>query len=235
MAIPHILHQTWKDHDVPERFRESVESWRRHHPDWEYRFWTDDDLEALVAADYPGVLDLFRAYREPIQRVDAARYMILHRFGGVYSDLDIVCVRPITPLAEHVVVLPDTAPAGVSNDLMMAEAGHPFFQELVDGLGAAAARWDRRVVPRHFRVLLSTGSLYVTGALRRTRWRGDVTVLGAEEYRSQDPAKAYVLHRPGDTWAGWDTRALTWLHRHWGWVVGVAALVALGVLAVALG
>ena len=52
--IPRIIHQTWKDHDIPERFRAAQASWRTAHPDWEYRFWTDEDLERLVAERAPG-------------------------------------------------------------------------------------------------------------------------------------------------------------------------------------
>jgi mannosyltransferase OCH1-like enzyme len=31
----------------------------------------------------------------------AARYVLLHRFGGVYADLDMECLRPLQPLLER--------------------------------------------------------------------------------------------------------------------------------------
>ncbi len=72
--IPRIIHQTWKDRDVPARFLDAQRSWREAHPDWEYRFWTDEDLAALVRECAPELVPLYEAYPEAIQRVDAARY-----------------------------------------------------------------------------------------------------------------------------------------------------------------
>jgi len=48
--IPRVIHQTWKDQDVPARFLDAQRSWQDAHPDWEYRFWTDEDLAALEHA-----------------------------------------------------------------------------------------------------------------------------------------------------------------------------------------
>ena len=36
-AIPHILHQSWKDAHVPERYERWTSTWKALHPDWEYR------------------------------------------------------------------------------------------------------------------------------------------------------------------------------------------------------
>lgn len=35
-TVPKIIHQSWKDEHVPERFLKWQESWKRTHPDWEY-------------------------------------------------------------------------------------------------------------------------------------------------------------------------------------------------------
>ncbi|HEY3800433.1 MAG TPA: glycosyltransferase [Caulobacteraceae bacterium] len=98
MAIPRVIHQLWKDHAVPARFAPLRESWARLHPGWELRLWSDDDLEALVARDYPQLLDTYRGYHLPICRADLGRYLVLDRYGGVYADLDREALAPIDPL-----------------------------------------------------------------------------------------------------------------------------------------
>jgi mannosyltransferase OCH1-like enzyme len=158
---------------------------------------------------YPEMWPLYRRYPEQIQRVDAARYMLLHHFGGVYADLDIECLRPFDTLREHRVVLPVTAPAGFSNDLMMSEPGHPLFATLIEHLERSLARWGRWYVPRHFRVLLTTGSLHLSLVTKQSPERADVYALPPELYSSQDRDHAYVYHWPGNTWAGWDTKLIT--------------------------
>lgn len=96
--IPRILHQTWKDESIPLEFRGYAESWRRFHPDWQFKLWTDDDLSELVRSRYPDLDAIFHAYPFPIMRADLGRYLVLREFGGVYADLDAEAVANFQPL-----------------------------------------------------------------------------------------------------------------------------------------
>jgi mannosyltransferase OCH1-like enzyme len=176
VSIPRIIHQTWKSAEVPGRFQAAARSWRDRHPGWEYVLWTDADIDRFVRDHFPQLVTLFQRYPDQIQRVDAFRYLLLQRVGGVYADLDIECLRSFEPLREHRVVLPRTAPVGLSNDLMMATPGHPLFQALIDGLPAAFRAWQHWWIPRHFRVLETTGSLYIT-RIHRQAGSPDVYLL----------------------------------------------------------
>ncbi len=211
--IPKIIHQTWKTGEVPERFRASQDSWRHHHPDWTYMFWTDADLDAFVEAKYPSLWPLFQRYPDQIQRVDAARYMMLHHYGGIYSDLDIICRQSFESLRVHPAFLPGTEPFGYSNDLMGGEAGSPFFLLACRRLAAAHRRWPRGLVPRHFRVLLTTGSLFITAVARAAGSGEPFHVLPGEIYGIGGHPDAFVAHIDGNSWAGWDTHAFIFIHR----------------------
>lgn len=224
--IPPILHQTWKTEDVPERFRDAVERWRQLHPGWRHMFWTDETIESFVAEHYPRVLPLFLAYPDQIQRVDAVRYMLLHHFGGVYADLDVEPVRNCDELLSFPAFLPPTKPFGVSNDFMGAASGHPFFQRLIDGLETSFRRWQRPFVPRHFRVMLTTGSTYVSLTFSRFGKADGVNLLDPPLYGSPAGPWSLVGHLPGNTWAGTDTHVLLFLARH-ARALGVAAAAVL--------
>jgi Anp1/Glycosyltransferase sugar-binding region containing DXD motif len=170
--IPKIIHQTWKTEAVPDRFRGMIASWRRRNPDWEYRFWTDAMLESLVAQHSPEFLPIYRNYPTGVQRSDAARYMILHKFGGVYADLDTTCLAPLDPLvAEQRVVLAQEPTEHniqhsvwrgldqiVFNGTMASPAGHPFWPCVFKNLRLAK---DAR------NTLDATGPLLLTGCLRQ--------------------------------------------------------------------
>jgi inositol phosphorylceramide mannosyltransferase catalytic subunit len=213
--IPKIIHQTWKTRDIPARFQDASASWQALHPDWEYRLWNDDDLETLVAEEFRTHLPLYHAYPDHIQRVDAARYMILFRYGGLYADLDIVCNRPMDDFLNQEVLLAPTKPLGLSNDLMMAEPGHFLFLEIINQLGPSFQHFNRWFVPRHFRVMLTTGPLLVTRVHKVSAYRDRVFLLPGNLYHSQDRDIACVIHIPGDTWAGWDTRLFNFLADSW--------------------
>ena len=37
VRIPHIIHQSWKSTELPERFQKWAKTWRDTHPHWQYR------------------------------------------------------------------------------------------------------------------------------------------------------------------------------------------------------
>ena len=74
-----------------------------------------------------------RIGRKPIRktahRADAVRMRVLHEIGGVYLDIDTICVRPWRHLlADNDVVLGlEGEPDGICNAIMMARPRSPFF------------------------------------------------------------------------------------------------------------
>ena len=193
-------------------------------PDWEYRRWTAAEIDSLFASARPDLLEYYRRLPYWVQKADAARYLILHEHGGVYADLDIICLRSFDAFSDADAVLAPTEPFGVSNDLMMASAGHPLFATLVDELPASFRRWHRAWIPRHFRVMCSAGSLYLTRNFARFADKRSVRLLTDDEYGHGDPRHAFVRHIEGNSWAGWDTRALLFLARHWKAILTAAVL-----------
>ena len=99
--IPKIIHQSWKSHDLSDypggkKLAEaSRASWRNLYSDFEYMFWTDADIEAYIK-DIP--LNYRYEYNKldmTIKKMDVFRYMILHEYGGIYSDIDFIAHRRI--------------------------------------------------------------------------------------------------------------------------------------------
>ncbi len=169
--IPKIIHQIWNTRDVPEAWVPYVASWRKQHPQWQYRLWTHDEGRRLVETRFPGFLDVYQAFSYDIQRVDALRYMILVTHGGLYVDLDFECLRPIDDLlrARQVVVARDlrahAARHGLRsmfcNGFMAAAPGHPFLFKAIDALTETRVR-----ISLHQEVMASTGPIFLTRVLQ---------------------------------------------------------------------
>lgn len=64
----------------------------------EYKMWSLKDCEELLCEYYPEYIELWTEFRFPIQRADFIRYLILHRYGGIYIDCDIYPVKPLDKL-----------------------------------------------------------------------------------------------------------------------------------------
>jgi mannosyltransferase OCH1-like enzyme len=231
--IPRTIHQVWLGYTSPQpppEFAAAASTWTSMNPDWEYRRWTAAEIDDLFASARPDLLEYYRHLPYWVQKADAARYLILHEHGGVYADLDIICLRSFDAFNDADAVLAPTEPLGFSNDLMMASAGHPLFATLIDELPASFRRWHRAWIPRHFRVMCSAGSLYLTRNFVRFPNKRGVRLLTDGEYGHGDPRHAFVGHIEGNSWAGWDTRALLFLARHWKTILIAAVLVVLASL-----
>lgn len=92
-SIPKIIHQTSKDLFLPSPCDEFSETWKTYHPSWEYILWTDEMNREFIRDHYPDFLKKYDSYPREIQRVDAFRYCVLNKMGGMYVDIDFECLE----------------------------------------------------------------------------------------------------------------------------------------------
>eukprot|EP00039_Didymoeca_costata_P029570 m.25251 g.25251 ORF g.25251 m.25251 type:complete len:1001 (+) comp7690_c0_seq1:225-3227(+) len=92
--IPKIIHQTWKTKTLPFDVVYAAESWTQMNPDYDYRFYTDDDIDKHMRKNHEWILPAWDRMK-PIEKADLFRYAILHDVGGIYADIDVTCSRPV--------------------------------------------------------------------------------------------------------------------------------------------
>lgn len=105
-----------------------------------------------------------------MQKADIARYLILHRDGGIYADIDTECVGPLDILTTESRVIFSQEPTEhwghaevrnmdmvVFNGVMASPAGHPFWLDVMQML--------HRCRHANKGVLESTGPLMLTGCV----------------------------------------------------------------------
>ena len=105
--IPRIIHQTWKTDKIPEVWVESVNACKDIHKSYKYILWTHATMKDFVKKEYPEFYKTYNSYPNVIQRCDAFRYLVLYKYGGIYIDMDIKCLKPITDefLSDNDVIL----------------------------------------------------------------------------------------------------------------------------------
>lgn len=96
----YIIHQSWKTTNLPSSFKKWSDSWLFHNPGFKRIVWDDEDNRNLIALHYPWFLSTYDSLPKHIEKVDAARIFYLHKFGGVYSDMDVECLASVAPLLE---------------------------------------------------------------------------------------------------------------------------------------
>ncbi len=129
-AIPKLIHQTAPSDRSkwPKDWEECQKSWRKHFPGYVYRLWTDEDIDKFMQTRYPTFYDVFKSYDRHIKRVDVFRYFVLYEFGGIYADMDYLCVRNFEHLLPNGKVSCNQGGADVyQNALIASPARHPFW------------------------------------------------------------------------------------------------------------
>lgn len=158
--IPKIIHQYWGQGIPPEKYTELRESWIKHHPDWTYILWTDEDMQAFGLENK----ELYDATTNWGKKSDIARLEILYRFGGLYVDTDFECVRPFDVFhhcCDFYAGLNCGPQVLILNGLMGAAPGHPVIKRSLEKLKANAG-----VPDNYMTIMYGTGPGLITEAFR---------------------------------------------------------------------
>lgn len=162
--IPKIIHQTWKNENIPDEWIFHTNTWKWNHPDWEYKLWTDQSVLDFITELYPQYLDKYLKFPFNIQRADFLRYLVVYHFGGVYADIDYECLRPFDDLCEKYNFIISYEPDGnkgsqpkwpfICNALFGSIRHHQYLFDTLESINL-----DEYVAEIHQGVLISTGPL----------------------------------------------------------------------------
>jgi Glycosyltransferase sugar-binding region containing DXD motif len=195
MPIPRCFHWVWLgDEPLPAQYREWMEGWGRMHGGWEHRLWTDSNRPTLRNEA------CFVRATVPAQRADILRYEVVHRFGGVYLDVDMECLKSIAGLLDGVEAFAaEEQPGELAIGIIGAVPGHPWLADVIAQLPAS--------MEQHSSILRATGPGHLTAV---TSGHPEVTIFPQETfypYLAHEPSRAsgpfpsaYAVHRWHGSW-----------------------------------
>jgi alpha 1,6-mannosyltransferase len=94
-SIPKIIHQQYsRFENMDEKTKQNTDTFK-YSSGYLYLFWSDEELLLFVASFYPQYYELYKSLPFPVLRSDLARYLLLETFGGIYSDVDTILLKPI--------------------------------------------------------------------------------------------------------------------------------------------
>jgi mannosyltransferase OCH1-like enzyme len=122
LRMPRIFHQIWLGpNPFPEEYAAYQQTWLDHHPAWQLRFWTEDSLPKRLRRP-----EAAERLRVPAERADILRLEVVWRYGGVYLDTDLECLKPIEPLIEDADFFTVLRGSGIADNYFFgATAAHP--------------------------------------------------------------------------------------------------------------
>jgi mannosyltransferase OCH1-like enzyme len=240
-----IIHQVWFG-TIPTRLQARMayqqpilkscrNSWDLLNPQWCHVIWTRAHVVQLIQSHYAEYESMFFGFPYEIQRCDFIRYCILHRYGGVYADMDYKCCKPLEEMyrrwTKHDIYLVESPnspgnAAFVSNSLMIARVrDHPFWKILLVQIHDALQQ--RYVLfSRHFEIMYTTGPGILTHVFNIYRFRYRLQGLPSDLFHplslhkktlsKEERERAYAIHYGFGSWEGLDSKILIEIWTHYG-------------------
>lgn len=96
-SIPPIIHLIWLGSPINPEVQIAIESWKKHHQGWEINVWTDEKVKNFSWTE-ERLRIAFEQADTWAEKADILRLDVLYQFGGIYSDVDVLCLHPFHDL-----------------------------------------------------------------------------------------------------------------------------------------
>jgi len=203
--IPKIIIQTWKSQTVPQRYIPLIDSVKTNNPDYQYLFFTDDDIINFFKLYYPQYLNTYLNLPIIIQRIDFFRYVAVYHYGGFYLDLDMSVIKNFDTLLNYSCIFPvdeylDTRFCKyerykdfcenkqgflLGQYAFAASPKHPFIKSLIDKINTNLNKYIKYVdFNSQDYIYKSTGPDFVTNAYMNYNNKNSIKILdvGRRQY-----------------------------------------------------
>ena len=229
--IPRIIHQTWKTTDLLPHMKQSQDSFIRLNPGWTYILWTDKMNRDLVKKYFSWFIEYYDNYEYNIQRADVIRYFILWLYGGVYTDTDIICKRPLDDLhkeleesGQDLGIIHSSHLDYYSNWFMISSKKNPFWpkvwDQLVDVYGYKKCMY---CITRHLKIMMTTGPIFIDRCMKKYKPPVRDLTAGFNDCSVCDTHcvcdNCYIVNMNAGQWNSWDSKLMNQLLCKWQYMV----------------
>lgn len=136
MAIPKIIHQTFKTANLPFITRWHIARFRKKNPEYTYEFYDDERINTFLRAEFDEeTFKLYQRINIGAAKADFFRYAVLLKKGGVYLDIDCLVKKRFDNFIlndDRAVLSPEKNPIFFVQWAMFYEAEHPFLKKTIE-------------------------------------------------------------------------------------------------------
>jgi inositol phosphorylceramide mannosyltransferase catalytic subunit len=235
-----IIHQIWFG-KIPNRkeakkalnnLRKYQDSWKNKNKDWYYFLWDYKSCNDFIKEYYPQYFDMYNKYKYLIQKCDAVRYFILHRYGGLYADMDYFCSKPWTDVLKkynkdfYLVQTPNNLNIDniqISNSLMYSISEHPFWEEIFSELNKSVNQ--PFFFNRHLEIMYSTGPAILNKVFHLYKYKYKLNHypyklfhpygIQTNSLKKINVENVYAVHLGKGSWESNDSKIIIFIYKEW--------------------
>jgi mannosyltransferase OCH1-like enzyme len=150
-AIPPDIFRTspYGFDELPPGIQIALQSTLRQSPSFTQIYLDNKDCDAVVSEFYPQYIPAYLSLRPGAFKADLVRLILLHEFGGLYSDIGHAYQKPVPEwlrkddecvLVREISFGPWGVDHGLHNAFMAGYKGHPFFGHAIDFIAARVSQ-----------------------------------------------------------------------------------------------
>ena len=125
----------------------TIQTWIEQNPKHRYEMISDGSSESLIEQTFrqkPEIVRDFLAIQDPVLRADIFRYLVLYAHGGIYTDVDTVCLKPFDTWVPAAFKDKANVIVGIEGDSL----GGPIIEGFSHPVGIG--QWTLAAKPGHF-------------------------------------------------------------------------------------
>ena len=142
--VPNFVHRIWECREIPNRYATALNTWVGKTKNMSVFFWTrNTSRQFVLKLEGAEKLMLYDRLLPGAYKADFFRYLLIYKFGGLYSDIDTILHKDLSAndvahlRDDAVTVARDLTPSRLLNGgILIAPPGHALFRcalgEVVD-------------------------------------------------------------------------------------------------------
>lgn len=134
--IPRVIFQTHETNVLPQRMLDSCSSWLEKNPEYDYIFFDKNDRLKFITKYFDKkILNIYNALSHGAIKADLFRFCYLYKYGGIYSDIDQVCLKPLSSVIDpedHLVTGLCKKKTSPHQSLLISAPKNPIFLHLIE-------------------------------------------------------------------------------------------------------
>lgn len=242
-----IIHQIWFDtitskykaKKLYEELKHCRESWDILNPNFCHIIWNRENTVKLIKSFYPEFYELFVNYPFEIQRCDMIRYCILHRYSGIYVDMDYKCKKSFQNVFKlwnqyDIYLINSSNVSGkISNSMMLSyEKNHMFWKMVLLEMNKIAAGY--KDVSKHLQVMYTTGPAMLSKMYNIYRFRYKIGLLPTHLFNplsiekkildKDEEQNVYAIHLGKGSWESTDSKIFILFYINWKIILSIVII-----------
>ena len=231
-----IIHQVWfntiqskkKTKESYDKLSMYRNSWKKRNPTWFHFEWNAVLAENLIKNIYPEHYSMYKQYDYEIQKCDAVRYFFLHRYGGLYVDMDYYCNKSFDEVflkykkPFYLVQSPNNGGGYFSNSLMFSKPKHQFWKYMF--IDMEVNKTYPVYYSRHLIVMYTTGPGILSRVYNKHKYKLKLSYFPAKLFHpygitdnilSLNKSNAYAIHIGKGSWEKKDSKFLIYVYKEY--------------------